>query len=352
MNPKEESEELVVLAHSDYLVDISEKRSRGETKVIERYHLPTLRKAGVNIICDHIGGETKMFTTFPLKKMLDTADHLERALDGIDYMIQEANESSDDILIVTAAEDFERVKRENKLGIILAIQGGNPIKEDLALLRTFHRLGIRLMNLTANLRNQISDSCMDRTNGGLSDFGVTVVEEMNRVGMVIDIAQLSQKGCHDVLDLSNQPVIASNSNAATLCNHPRNLDDGVINRLGENKGVIGIHCLPAFLRNDSQATIDDMIKHVDYIVNLIGVDHVGLGPDLLEEWPKETYDSIWGEGQILGDQKITFDYPKGFESLANIPDLRQLLLDGGYSKDDTGKILGGNLLRVFKQVWK
>jgi membrane dipeptidase len=293
-----------------------------------------------------------MFTTFPLKKMLETADHLERALDGIDYMIQEASESAGKILLITTAEDFERVRKENKLGIILAIQGGNPIKEDLALLRTFHRLGIRMMNLTANLRNQISDSCMDRTNGGLSDFGVTVVKEMNQIGMVIDIAQLSQKGCHDVFELTNQPVIASNSNAATLCNHPRNLDDSVINLLGANGGVMGIHCLPAFLRNDSQASIEDMIKHIDYVVSLIGVDHVGLGPDLLEEWPKETYDSIWGEGQILGGQKITFDYPKGFESLTNIPDLQQMLLDSGYSKDDVGKILGGNLIRVFRQVWK
>lgn len=344
--------ELAVLAHTDYLIDVSERRSNGETHVLEKYHLPTLRKGGINIICDHVGGETRMFTTFPIKKILSNADYLERGLDGVDYMIQEANENSNDILIVTSMEDIERVRKERKLGIVLALQGGNPIKEDLALLRTFHRLGIRLMNLTANLRNQISDSCMDRTNGGLSEFGVAVVEEMNRLGMVIDIAQLSRQGTHDVLEFSNQPVIASNSNAATLCDHPRNLDDDVIKLMGENGGVIGIHCLPAFLRKDSQATLDDMVKHMGYIVDLIGVDHVGLGPDLMENWPKEKHNYIWGEGQKLGDQKISFDYPKGFESIANVPDLRAALLDAGYSKQDVEKMLGGNLLRVFSRVWK
>ncbi len=352
MNPKDGNAEFTVLAHTDYLVDVSERRSRGERKVLEKFHLPALRQGGVNIICDHVGGETRMFTTFPLKKMLDCADHLERALDGIDYMRQEANESSTEILIVTSMDDIERARNENKLGIILALQGGNPIKEDLALLRTFYRLGIRLMNLTANIRNQISDSCMGRTNGGLSHFGVSVVEEMNQLGMVIDISQLSQQGSKDVLELSTQPVIASNSNALSLCSHPRNLDDHVIKLLGENGGVMGIHCLPAFLKNDSQATLEDMIKHIDHVVNLTSIDNVGLGPDLLEDWPKDKYDSIWGEGQNLGDQKITFDYPKGFESIANVPDLVQAMLDNGYSKIDVEKFLGGNFLRVFKQVWK
>jgi membrane dipeptidase len=352
MTDEGNNEEIVILAHTDYLIDISERRSRGKKNVFKKYHLQTLKQGGVDIICDHVGGETRMFTTFPLKKMLENADHLERALDGIDYWIQEAEESSDELLIVRTISDIERAKQEGKLGIILAIQGGNPIKQDLALLRTFYRLGIRMMNLTANLRNALGDSCMDRTKGGLTEFGITVVEEMNELGMVIDIAQLSEKGTMEVLELSKHPVIASNSNALTLCSHPRNLSDDVIKTMGEKDGVIGIHCLPAFLKNDSQASLDDMLDHMDYIVKLAGVDNVGLGPDLLEDWPKETYASIWGDGQNLGNQKITFDYPIGFESISKIPDMRQALLDRGYSKSDTAKVLGGNLFRVFKKVWK
>jgi membrane dipeptidase len=191
---------------------------------------------------------------------------------------------------------------------------------------------------------------MDRTNGGLSDFGVSVVKEMNRLGMLIDIAQLSEKGTQDVLEMSTSPVIASNSNARSLCSHPRNLSDNVIKLMGEKGGVIGIHSLPAFLRDDSQASVEDMLDHMDHIVELTSVNQVGLGPDLLEDWPKERYACIWGEGQNLGDQKISFDYPKGFESISKIPNLRKMLIDRGYSTKETSKVLGGNFLRVFKQV--
>ncbi len=352
MNTEEESDSLVVLAHTDYLIDISERRSRGETHVLERHHLPTLKKGGVNIICDHVGGETRMFSTFPLCRIASTTDYLERALDGIDFMMQEANECQDVLSIITKTSDIQRARSEGKLGIVLALQGGSPIRENLALIRTFHTLGIRMMNLTANIRNPISDSCMDRTNGGLSDFGINVVRIMNEVGILVDISQISKQGAKDVLEASTEPVIASNSNASGICKHPRNLEDDILCRIGENGGVIGIHCLPAFLKNDAKATIKDMIDHIDYITKLVGVDHVGLGPDLLENWPKEKYDCVWGEGQALGGHMISFDYPRGFESIARIPHFRNALLDRGYSTEDASKILGGNLLRVFRSVWK
>ncbi|MFW9853603.1 MAG: dipeptidase [Candidatus Thorarchaeota archaeon] len=340
------------LSHTDYLIDVAERRSQGEKRVMERRHLPSLRKGGIDLICDHVGGETRMFTTFPIKSILSNPDYLQRALDGIDYMFQEETESNEKITIITNIKEAEELKRSNKLGIVLCLQGGKPIKRDLALLRAFYRLGIRKMNLTANLRNEISDSCMDRTNGGLSDFGVKVVEEMNRIGMVIDISHLSQKGCMDVLELSSQPIIASNSNVKALCRHPRNLDDNIINQLGENGGYIGIHSLPMFLSENNDACIDDMIRHIEHIISLVGINHVGIGPDLLENWPQEKHDAIWMGGQDLGGKKIAFHYPKGFESIGDIPKIANLLEKRGFSKTDVGKVMGGNLLRVFSLVWK
>ncbi|MHA1977774.1 MAG: dipeptidase [Candidatus Hodarchaeales archaeon] len=348
---KKEFSGLVALSHTDYLIDVAERRSQGEKGVMERRHLPTLRKGGINIICDHVGGETRMFSTFPLKSILSNADHLQRSLYGVDCMIQEANES-EKISIITDTKDILEVKQDQKLGIILCLQGGSPIKTDLALLRTFYRLGIRMMNLTANVRNEISDSCMDRTNGGLSDFGVKVVNEMNNLGIIIDIAQLSPKGCLDVFEISRQPVIASNSNAKSICNHPRNLDDSILQLLGDTGGVTGIHCLPLFLSNSNKATMEDMIRHIDYITELVGVDHIGIGPDLLENWPQEKHDAIWSKGQDLGGGKVTFNYPFGFESIGDIPKLSSSLESNGYSKSEIDKIMGGNFLRVFNQVWK
>jgi membrane dipeptidase len=267
-------------------------------------------------------------------------------------MLQEANESSDKILIVRDSADISQAKASQRLGIVLSLQGASPIGQDLSLLRTFYRLGIRCLHLTANLRNQVSDSCIGRTQGGLTEFGVEVVREMNRLGMVIDIAQLSRAGCMDVFGLTEQPVIASNSNARALCDHPRNLDDETIRRLAESGGVMGIHCLPAFLTKKPGANIANMVEQIQYVSNLVGVNHVGLGPDLLENWPREKYDCIWGSGQNLGSTKIEFDYPEGFEDISKIPNLAASLSHSGFADNEVDKILGGNFLRVFRHVWK
>ncbi|MGY5881415.1 MAG: dipeptidase [Candidatus Thorarchaeota archaeon] len=344
-------DEFVVLAHTDYLIDIAERRSWGEKQVLENRHLSTLKAGGVDIICDHVGGRTRMFSTFPLKKMLDSADSMERSLHSLDCMWEEAKESSEKLAIIQHIKDIESLKAQDKLGIVLCLQGGSPIKEDLALLRTFYRLGIRCMHLTSNVRNKISDSCADRNAGGLTHFGVEVVQEMNRIGMVIDLAQMSHRGCLDVLEITDQPVIVSNSNARALCDHPRNLHDNVIEQVGKAGGVIGVHCLPSFLKTEGKVTVDDMVKHIRYIVDLIGVEYVGLGPDLLEDWPKEKHDTIWGVQQLDG-KPVEFEYPDGFSSISDIPNLRKKLLDNGFSNEDVGKILGGNLLRVFRDVWK
>lgn len=344
-------ERMIVLAHTDYSADIAERRSRGEHRVMERRHIPSLRKGEVNVICEHVGGETQYFSTFPIKKMLSGTTILERALHGIDCMLQEAEESSTEFSIVTTVEEIKKTKSENKVGIVLCLQGGMPIDQDLGLLRIFQRLGIRCMHLTANLRNQISDSCMGRTNGGLTDFGVEVVREMNRLGLVIDIAQLSPTGCLEVLDLSTQSVIASNSNVKTLCNHPRNLDDEVIKQLAENGGVMGVHCLSIFVSEKPNPTIENLLQHVDYVVNLTGVDHVGIGPDLLENWPKEMYRHIWAGEKTLESNFLESAYVKGLENISKIPELADTLRNRGYSNTDVKKILGGNFLRVFQKVW-
>lgn len=346
------SDSLRVIAHTDYLIDVAERRSRGENRVMERRHLPVLESGGVDLICDHVGGDTDMFQTFPLNKILTHSGPLERSLSGLDCMLQEADESKEKISIVKSFDDVERIAKNGQRGIILCLQGGSPIGEDLSLLRVFHRLGIRCMNLTANRRNALGDSCIGRTRTGLTEFGISVVKEMNRLGMVIDIAQLSPEGCQEVLNLSSQPVIASNSNARSLCDHPRNIDDNVIKLMGSNGGVVCIHCLPSFLVSEGSASVDDMIRHIRYIADLVGVEHVGIGPDLLENWPEDRYTAIQKNDQKLAGKPIAYNYPKGFESIADMPNLATKLSDAGFSNEEKKKILGGNLLRVFREVWK
>ena len=282
-----------------------------------------------------------------------TPGNFRRTVIGLDNLGKTVDENPDKFFFAEFAEDVRKAKKEGKIALVPHIQAcAAPIESDYVFLRALPRLGLKIIQLTYNSQTSIGTGCCEPRDTGLTLFGKKIVEEMNRIGMVIDIAQLSPKGCQDVLSLSKHPVIASNSNARSLCDHPRNLNDDIIKGLAENGGVMGIHCLPAFLCKEGSATLDDMIKHIDYIRDLVGVDHVGLGPDLLEDWPKDKYDIIWGEGQNLGGKTIEFEYPKDFQSLADIPKLTNRLSNHGYSKREVKQILGGNFLRVFSKAWK
>lgn len=348
---EQDSNTYTILAHTDYAVDVGESRSRGLVRVMARKHIPVIRAGGVDVICDHVGGDTRLFSTFPIQMLLSSSTPLERALHNIECMFEEESESPEQFSIIRSFSDIRNAKEAGKLGVILSLQGGMPINHDLALLGIFHRLGVRCMHLTAALRNNISDSCMGRSNGGLTDFGIEVVKRMNDSGITIDLSQLSPRGCLDVLEVSRKPVIASNSNARSLYDHPRNLDDAVIEAMGKNGGVMCVHCLSLFITDEGTATLDDLVDIIEYMVGLAGVDHVGVGPDLLENWPSEVYEKMWGHEESLESSFTESSYVKGLESISEIPNLRAALIQRGFSEDDCHKIMGHNLLRVFRETW-
>lgn len=357
----------IVALHTDYIGDISERRSRGENRIMETRHVPKLREGGVTAVCDHVIGETFECLCFPINTLLDTsytsqnfpmreyygwvrlygATPSKHALRLIDYMLSDLEESSD-ISLATAVKDIVEAKRDGKAVLVLSAQGCSPIEDDLSLLKTFYRLGLRCMGLIVRHRNLLSDSIWARTNIGLSDFGEEVVKEANKLGIVIDISHISKKGFMEVLDVSSDPVIASNSNAFGVCDHIRNLSDEMVKALAENGGVIGLHAISQYVTGKDMSTLADMLDHVDYITKLVGVDHVGIGPDIVstDMYPKEICDKIWGEG-------LPFEgsYPEGFEHLSKMLNVTRGLVDRGYSDEEIEKILGSNALRVFKKVW-
>ena len=196
-----------------------------------------------------------------------------------------------------------------------------------ACLRQFYRLGVRNLGLAWNFRNAACDGVSEsRTNGGLTQFGVKVVEECNRLGMLIDLSHLSPAGVDDVLNTSLQPVIASHSNARALCDHPRNLTDAQLEAIAMRGGVVGVTFVDAFLnaRNPSRATLDDVITHLEYMLSRIGPDSVALGSDF--------------------DGCTT---PSDIPDVTAYPRITTKLLDRGHSPEVVRKVLGGNLLRVF-----
>jgi membrane dipeptidase len=252
-----------------------------------------------------------------------------RTLELIDYYQQLLMEGEGKLSTVLWKEDLQCLKKDPLLRIVLSIEGGEALEGRLSTLRIFYQLGIRSLTLTWNQRNQLADGMGETvTKGGLTTFGREVVREMNRLGMLIDIAHLSEAGFWDVLSLSEQPVAVTHACCAALHEHARNLTNEQLQALAENEGIIGINYCPHFLGKQKKITLDHVIAHLEYAVSVAGINHVGLGSD---------FDGI--------DKT-----PQGLEDVAKVPALIEKMLQRGWHEEEVKKIMGGNFIRVLETV--
>ena len=292
----------------------------------------------------------------------------------IDLVNRIITESPDKFAIALSPADVERNFAAGLISLPMGMENGSPVAGDLDNLKYFYERGIRYITLAHGLSNHIADSSYDDNKrwGGLSEFGVEVVREMNRLGIMVDVSHVSDDAFWDVMEVTSAPVIASHSSARHFTpGWERNIADDMIVRLAENRGVVMINFGSSFLtqaaneysrarsdaftahrqqtgieRNDESeaayyaqytithgpfpyATIEDVLDHIDYVVGLTSVDHVGIGSD---------YDGV-------GDS-----LPVGLKDVSSYPNLVEGLLQRGYSEADVRKILGGNLLRVWREV--
>lgn len=258
----------------------------------------------------------------------------------------------DKIQLVERFQDLEEARSRGKVGIILGLQSATPIGEDLGLLRIFYRLGLRTIGIVYQRRNVFGDGCGEPKDSGLSKLGERLVEEVNRQGMVIDLSHTGRKASLEAIEISKAPVIFSHSNAKALLDSVRNIDDEVIKATAEKGGVIGLVSYGPLLRKDRRATMDDLLKHVDHLAKLVGVDHIGIGMDAYPPTPKEFHEDFKRRfPEIAG----AFPYEttiEGLEHAAKWRNLASALEARGYSRDEVRKILGENGIRVFKRVWK
>lgn len=268
--------------------------------------------------------------TASLQQARDTADHL---LDGIERMVEPL---ADRIRVVkpqqnvTLTQQLIDAKAAGRHSILLGIENGYAFANDLSAIGHFRSRGVVYCTLCHNGCNQICDSAKPRPTdhlwGGLSPFGREVVAEMNRQGMTIDLSHASEQTFYDVLAASTRPVVCSHSNAYALCAHPRNLNDDQLRALAQQGGVVQVTLYHGFLSDDQQpATIDDVIRHLEYMINLIGIDHVGIGTDLD------------GDGGV-----------PGVANAGELINITRELLRRGYSDTDIAKIWGLNFLRVLE----
>ena len=260
-------------------------------------------------------------------------ESLERATDYAMNRLKEihrqADINGDRMVIARTPEEVRVAKDTGKKSILIGVENGYAIGKDIRNIARFKGMGVSYITLCHNGSNDICDSAKGEAEwGGLSTFGKEVVAEMNRLGILVDISHTAESTFYDALEISTQPIIASHSSARALCNHPRNLTDEQLKALAAKGGVAQICLYKGFINKDSKkASLTDAIRHINHIVDLIGIDHVGIGSD---------FD---GDGELIGC--------RASNELINIT---VRLLKDGYSEEDIAKIWGGNLLRVMSRV--
>lgn len=253
---------------------------------------------------------------------------LNRGLNLIEIFHQEIEKLPEQVKLVLSQKDLTTIDRPDLLHVLLAIEGGEILAGNLLILKTLFRLGVRSIGLTWNQRNEIADGCGETiTQGGLTTFGIKVIKEMNDLGMIIDLAHISTAGFWSALNYSGAPLMVSHANCYGLCPHRRNLTDEQIKALAENQGVMGITFVQDFL-GQGRASIEDIIKHIDYAVNLAGINCVGLGSD---------FDGT----DIL---------PVGLDGITKLHLIGDALSKRGYTQLDIEKIMGGNFLKLFINI--
>ena len=362
-------ESIVVDLHMDTpqrLLDLDfDLGSRASTGHVD---IPRMKEGGI---------DAAFFAIYVEMERFGGTSATKRALRLIDAVYAQVARHADQITMARSASDIRAAHRQGKVAVLMGMEGGTPIADDLGLLRNFHRLGVRYMTLTHGVANNwVDSSTYPSRHDGLTDFGKDVVREMNRLGMMVDVSHISDKAFYDVLGTSQAPVIASHSSARALTNVPRNMTDDMIRALAQTGGVVHVNYYTEFLdqnfanararfksdaefharskalsdqfRDDDRSepafeaqmrlfaeydarvprvSWERIVDHIDHMVKLVGADHVGLGSDF--------------DGANM---------PEGMDDISCLPRITQALLDRGYSEDDIRNILGENTLRVMDEV--
>jgi membrane dipeptidase len=330
---------LLIDAHSDLLNDVFPKRNAGRKAVIEQDWLPGMRKGGIDIRVAAIYSDVTYVPELALR----------RALDFIAVLCMEINESPN-LMLCATCDDIKMAKNSGKIGFILGMEGAEPLGRDILLLRIFHALGLRVLGLTHALRNYAADPApLSPTTtgqaGGLSEFGLNLVQEANELGIVIDVSHLNDHSFWDVLENSKAPVMASHSNCRAVFDHPRGLTDEQIRAIAEKGGVIGINACAMLVSGRKDATVGQLLDHLDHIIEVGGVKSAGLGPDFCDYISKYTSESERARLPYAGPVY-------GLSGDNDIPRLIKGMVDRGYKAQEIELIAGRNFLQLFEEVWK
>ncbi len=315
-------------------------------------YLDLWNRSGVTVASATYAGPGDFVEAFEASvKRLAEARGIVDALDG-------------ELMLIRNADDIERAHQTGKHGLILDFQDTTPIGTDLGRIDMFHHLGVRVIQLTYNLRNLVGDGCTEVHKSGLTYFGREVVHRLNELNMIVDVSHCSEQVGWDALDVSSAPVVVTHSSSAAVCYHDRAKGDDLAKAIADRGGFFGVVVIPGFLQESTEATLDDFARHVEHLVDVMGIDHVGVGNDKagqgpstesMVEYPPDLPDSRPGSFDWSGfrpeEHRMTPEHHiVGYDNFGDWPNLTIKLAERGFTEEELRKLLGLNYLRVFREI--
>jgi membrane dipeptidase len=261
--------------------------------------------------------------------------------------------NSDVFSLIGRAEDIDHAKAKKKIAVIMGLQNADEFREPKDV-EAFYELGLRCAQLTYNTQNLIGSGSTERVDGGISDYGIQIIKAMNEVGMLVDVSHSGDRTTLDAIELSPQPIAFTHSNCRALNNHPRLKTDEAIRKLAAKGGVMGITGVRNFVKDKEPTTVEDIVDHIDHVVKLVGIEHVGIGTDSdlmgYDHMPADQYKQLKSgyKASYAFRDKIDTD---GFNHPRKMYDLTAVLIRRGYSDANIQAVLGGNFRRLLGSTW-
>jgi membrane dipeptidase len=323
--------------HLAHPLDIARRRRAGERQVIIREFLPGFRRGRVVATIQRCGGDVVGLNWHD--------DSLAATLEQIEGVHAEVAESEGRLRFVLGPDDWP-ASANDPHGIMLHLEGLAPVGESPAVLDLLYRLGVRSAQLTWNGRNAIASGVgVSSGRRGMTAFGRDLIDRLNHLGIVIDLAHLNPEGVEDVLTISSAPVVCTHSNARALCDHPRNLEDDQIRAIVATGGMVGVVAYGEFI-DPVEPTLERLLDHIDYMVGLVGTDNVGVGSDFID-YASDVVESAIGDVSIYTGN---VGFPQEFSTVSHFPALWEGLARRGYKPEEIDSIAGANFRRVFAVI--
>ena len=285
-----------------------------------------------------------------------TWENYSQTLDNIAVWYSKFN-SRTDISLIRKVDDIFKASDNGQVGIIIGFQNASPIENNLDYLYTFNELNVKIIQFTYHERNLLGNGCYERVDEGITNFGIDAIKIMNEVGILIDLSHVGIVTTMETIDYSEKPIAITHANPKSYHNVPRNKTDEALKLMASKGGIVGVTAIAPFLKKGNASTVEDYVDAISYTVDLVGLDHVGVGTDFTQDQPEEFWRYIGSQQgtkfpSTFTDVTTPSNYPINFETPDKFPVLIDTMGRKGFSSKEIAKILGLNWIRVFQEVWK